>query len=93
MLCFFCPLVQMSCYHPNLLTESGLHNGAKVTVVDFVYTDSERPINGGVPEAVVVQFRNLSISTHIEPFLEGYERGVAIPMKQVEWKHVTLNLM
>ena len=35
----------------NLWTE--LHNGAKGAVVDFVYTDSERPRNDGVPEALV----------------------------------------
>ena len=74
-------------------TELGLHNGAKGTVVDSVHTDSEGPISGGVPEAVVGQFQDLSQSTDIEPLLEGYERSVAIPMKQVEWKHGNLTLI
>ena len=56
----------------NFWTEVGLHNGAKVKVVDFVYMDYGGPRNGGVSEAVVVQFRNLAKSTHIENFLEGY---------------------
>ena len=65
----------------NLWNEVGLHNGAKVTVVYFVYTDSEGSINGGGIEAVVVQLQHLAESTHIEPFLEKYERSVAILMK------------
>ena len=40
----------------NLWTEVGLHNGAKVKVIGFVYTDASGPRNGGAPEAVVVQF-------------------------------------
>ena len=40
----------------NLWTEVGLHNGAKGTVVDLVYTNSEGLRNGGVPESVVVKF-------------------------------------
>ena len=44
----------------NMWTEVGLHNGAKGTVVIFGYTDSEGPINGGVSETVVVNFRDLS---------------------------------
>ena len=71
----------------NMWTEVGLHNGAKVTVVIFGYTDSEGPINGGVSETVVVNFRDLSKSTDNEPFLEGFEQGVVIPIKQVEYKH------
>ena len=51
------------------------------------------PRNGGVSEDVVVQFRDLAKSTHVENFLEGYELSVAIPMKQVEYKHGTLTLM
>ena len=39
-----------------LWNEVELHNGAKGTVIDFVYTDSEGTRNGGAPEAVVVQF-------------------------------------
>ena len=55
-------------------TEFGLHNSAKGTVVDFMYTDYEGPRNGIVaPEAVVVQFRDLAESTGIEPFIEGYK--------------------
>ena len=77
----------------NLWTEVVLHNGAKVTVVDFMYTGSEGTRNGGVPETAVVQFRYLSERTHIETFLEGYEQSVLIPMKRVEWKHGTLTLM
>ena len=68
----------------NMWTEVGLHNGAKGTVVIFGYTDSEGPINGGVSETVVVKFRYLSKSTDIEPFLEGHEQSLAIPIKQVE---------
>ena len=56
----------------NLWTEVGLHNGAKGKVVDFVYMGYGGPRTGGVSEAVVVQFRNLAKSTHIENFLEGY---------------------
>ena len=62
-------------------TEVGLHNSAKGTVVDFLYMDYEGPRNGVVPEPVMVQFQDLSKSTYIEPFLEGYEQSVAIPMK------------
>ena len=36
---------------------------------------------------------DLAKITDIEPFLEGYEQSVLIPMKQVEWKHGTLTLM
>ena len=64
-------------------TEVGLNNGYKVTVVDFVYTDSEGPRNGDVPEAVLEQFLYLTEITDIEPFIEGCERSVAIPMKNV----------
>ena len=58
-----------------------------------MYTDSEGPRNGGLPEAVVVRFRYLAKSTHVEPFLEGYEQSVVIQMKQVGWKHSTLTLI
>ena len=68
----------------NMWTEVGLHNGAKGTVVIFGYTDSEGPINGGVSETVVVNFRDLSKISDIEPFLEGHEQSVEIPIKQVE---------
>ena len=71
-------------------TEVKLHNGSKITFVDFVYTDSGGPRNNGVLEAVVVQFQDLAKSTDIEPFIEGYEQIVVIPMKQVDWKHFTL---
>ena len=67
-------------------TEVGLHNGARGKVIDFVYTDAEGPRNGGVPEAVVVQFRSLAADDH-QPFLDEYPRSVAIPMKKFEWKH------
>ena len=43
----------------NMWTEVGLHNGAKGKVINFVYIDASGPRNGGVPEAVVVQFRYL----------------------------------
>ena len=36
---------------------------------------------------MVVNFRDLSKSTDNEPFLEGFEQGVVIPIKQVEYKH------
>ena len=68
----------------NMWTGFGLHNCAKGTVVYFGYMDSEGPINGGVSETVVVKFRYLSKSTDIEPFLEGHEQSLAIPIKQVE---------
>ena len=38
-----------------------------------MYTDPEGPRNGGVPEAVVVQFLDLAKSTDTELFLEGYK--------------------
>ena len=75
-----------------LWTTVGLYNGANGTVVDSVYMDSEGPRNGGVPEALAVQFRDLAKITDIDPFLEGYEQSVEIPMKQVEWKHGALTL-
>ena len=68
----------------NLWTEVGLSNITRGTVLDFVYKDSEGTINGGVPEAVVVQFQDLVESTDIEPFLEEHEQSVPIPMRQVE---------
>ena len=68
-------------------TEVGLHNGAKGKVINFVYIDASGPRNGGVPEAVVVQFRFLAGEDDIQKFLYGYPRSVTITMKQVEWKH------
>ena len=56
-------------------------------MINFVYIDTSGPRNGGVPEAVVVQFRFLAGEDDIRLFLDGYPRSVAIPMKQVEWKH------
>ena len=40
----------------NLWTEVGLHDGAKVKMINFVYIYALVPRNGVVPEAVVVQF-------------------------------------
>ena len=74
----------------NLWTEFGLHNGTKGTVIYVVYTDSEGYRNGGVPAAVVVQLRDLTEITDIEPFIKEYEWSMMIPTKQVEWKHGTL---
>ena len=68
----------------NLWTEVGLSNITRGAVLYFVYKDSEGTINGGVPEAVVVQFQDLVESTDIETFLEEHEQSVPIPMKQVE---------
>ena len=67
----------------NLWTEVGLHNGAKGTIVDFVYTTSAGPRNGALPEAVVVQFRELH--SDVQPFLQDVPRTVAIPPFAVEW--------
>ena len=50
-----------------------------------MYTDSEGTRNGGVPEAVVEKFLDFSKCTGIEPFIEGYEQSVMIPMKYVQW--------
>ena len=41
----------------------------------------------------MVQLLYLSKSTHIDPFLEGYEQSVAILMKHVEWKNGTFTLI
>ena len=71
----------------NLWTEVGLHDGAKVKMINFVYIDALVPRNGVVPEAVVVQFRSLSGEDDIKLFIGGNPRNVTIPMKQVEWKH------
>ena len=71
----------------NVWTEVGLHNGAKGKVIDFVYVDASGPLSGNVPEAVVVQFHSLAGEDQIPPFLNDYCRSVAIPRKQVEWKH------
>ena len=71
----------------NLWTEVGVHNGAKGKVIGFVYIDASGPRNGGVPEAVVVQFRYLAGEDYIQMFLGVYTRSLEIPMKQVEWKH------
>ena len=66
----------------NLWTEVVLHNGAEVKQIDFVYIDSSGPKNGGVHNAVVVQFIFLSGEDDIQPFLDGYPRSVAIPMNK-----------
>ena len=67
----------------NLWTEVGLHNGAKGTIVDFVYTTSTGPRSGALPEAVVVQFRELH--SGVQPFLQDVPRTVAISPFTVEW--------
>ena len=67
----------------NFWNEVGIHNGGKVKVINFVYIGASRPKNGGVPEAVVVQFRSLDGEDDIQPFFYGYPRSVEIPMKQV----------
>ena len=74
-------------------TEVGLLNGTKVKVINFVCINDSGPRNGGVPEAVVVQFWSLAGEDYVQQFLDGYPRSVAIPMKQVEWKHNGKNLI
>ena len=49
----------------------------------FFYISASGPINGGVTESVVVQFRYLAGKDYIQPFLDGYPRSVAIHMNQV----------
>ena len=66
----------------NLWTEVGLHNGAKGKVIYVVYIDTSGPKNGGIPEAIVVQFWSLAGEDDIQPFLDGYPRSVAIPMNK-----------
>ena len=72
----------------NLWTEVGLHNRAKGKVVDIVYKNAAGPrINNGknLPEAIVVKFHELA--DEVEPFFEGQERTVAIPVSSFEWRH------
>ena len=72
----------------NLWTEVGLHNRAKGKVVDIVYKHATGPrVNNGktLPEAIVVQFNELA--DEVEPFFEGEEKTVAIPVSSFEWGH------
>ena len=65
-------------------TKVGLHNGSEGKVINFVYIDASVPRNGGLSEAVVVQFRYLSGEDNIQPFFDEYPCSVAIPMKHVQ---------
>ena len=72
----------------NLWTEVGLHNRAKGKVVDIVYKNAAGPrINNGknLPEAIVVKF--YEINHEVEPFFEGEEKTVAIPVSSFKWRH------
>ena len=72
-----------------LCSEVGLHNGAIGEVVDFVYTSSDGPRTGDLPEAVVVKFPQLS--AQFRPFLETVPGSVAIPASVAEWPNPTRN--
>lgn len=69
----------------NLWSEVGLHNGAKGKVVDIVYTTANGPRDGNLPEAVVVQFDDLS--NDVDSFLSDMPCSVAFPVQTVEWKN------
>ena len=68
----------------NLWTDVGLKNGAKVTVIDFIYNNNEDPRSGKLKEAVVFQFHELDIE--VIPFLLGAPWTVVNPVHRVEWK-------
>ena len=68
----------------NLWTYVGIQNGAKGTVIDFVYKNAECPRSGKWTEAVFVQFCELD--NEFMTFLPGFPRTVAIKVHCVEWK-------
>ena len=53
-------------------------NGAKSTVVYFIYKGESGPISRNLPEAVVVQFSELD--DDYEPFISKITQIVAIPV-------------
>ena len=53
----------------NLWTDVGLNNGAKSTVIDFVYKNAEGPRSGKMAIASVVQFCGLD--SEVMTFLPG----------------------
>ena len=59
----------------NLWTDVGLNNGAKSTVIDFFYKNTEVPRSVKLTEAAVVQFCELD--SEVMTFLPGVpkERG------------------
>ena len=68
----------------NLWTDVGLKNGAKCTVIDSVYKNTEVPRIDKLIEDAVVQFCELE--SEVMTFLPDVPRNVAIPVHLVEWK-------
>ena len=68
----------------NLIDIRRAKNGAKSTVIDFVYKNAEGPRSGKLTEAAVVQFCELD--SEVMTFLPGVPRNVAIPVHRVEQK-------
>ena len=68
----------------NLWTYVEIQNGAKGTIIDFVYKNAECPRSGKLTEAVVVQFCELD--SEFMPFIPGLLLTVAITVHRVEWK-------
>ena len=67
------------------MDRSRAKNGAKSTVISFVYKNAEGYRSGKLTEASVVQFCELDIK--VMTFLPRVPRNVAIPVHCVEWKH------
>ena len=65
----------------NLSIDVGLNNGAKSTVIDFVYKNAEGPRSGKLTESAVVRFCELD--NEVMTFLPGVPLNVAIPIHRV----------